>query len=114
MSGDQPEVTPNTDKVGQTPSEVFVNLPEEELIEALVQTPSLSFEQVEGLTPEEMLEIYPEEIERAVEQLQTNDRFRDMLGGLFNSTSEKPKGLTQAQQAYFDKTGKLPASAQTK
>jgi hypothetical protein len=114
VSEDQPEVTSNTDKVGQTPSEVFVNLPEEELIGALVQTPSLSFEQIDGLTPEEMLEIYPEEIEKAVKQLQANDRFRDMLGGLFNSTSEEPKGLTQAQQAYFDKTGKLPASAQTK
>jgi len=113
VSEDQPEVTANTNKVGQTPSEVFVNLPEEELIGALVQTPSLSFEQLDGLTPEEMLEVYSEEIEKAVEQLQANDRFRDMLGGLFSS-SEKPKGLTQAQQAYFDKTGKLPASAQTK
>lgn len=114
---DQSEVdTEVSDKEAteQTPSEMFVNLPEDSLIEALVQTPSLSFEQVEGLTPEEMLEIYPEEIERAVEQLQANKKFRNLLGNIFSSTSEEPKGLTKAQQAYFDKTGKLPASAQTK
>jgi len=106
-------ITNDNPKPEQTPSEVFVNLPEEELIEALVQTPSLSFEQLDGLTPAEMLEIYPEEIEKAVKQLQMDDGVRNWFRGLSRS-SEKPKGLTQAQQAYFDKTGKLPASAQTK
>jgi len=100
-------------KSEMSPTEQFVNLPEKDLIAALVQTPSLSFEQVEGLTPEEMLEVYPDEIEKALNQLKTNENFRDMLGNLFDK-EEKPKGLTPAQQAYFDKTGKLPKSVQTK
>ena len=110
---DKVEDQPEKSKSDRTPAEILVNLSEKDLIEALVQTPSLSFEQVDGLTPEEMLEIYPEEIDKALEQLQVNRKFRNMLGGIFGK-EDKPEGLTPAQQAYFDKTGKLPASAQTK
>lgn len=110
---DKVEVGTKKPKSDMSPAEQFVNLPEKDLIAALVQTPSLSFEQVDGLTPEEMLEAYPDEIEKALKQLKTNENFRNMLGNLFDK-EEKPKGLTQAQQAYFDKTGKLPKSAQTK
>ena len=110
----------------QTPAEVLVNLPEKKLIEALVQSPSLSFEQIDGLTPEEMLEAYPEEIEKVIKQLQANDSFRDLLGSLFspdstfltdldlNSGTSEPKGLNKAQQEYFDRTGKLPSGASVK
>jgi hypothetical protein len=110
---DKVEDQPEKPKSDMTPAEMFVNLPEKDLIEALVQTPSLSFEQVDGLTPAEMLEAYPEEIDKVLEQLQVNKKFRNMLKGVFGK-EDKPEGLTPAQQAYFDKTGKLPASAQTK
>ena len=74
---------------------------------------NFSVEMFEGLSDDEIMEAFGDDIKRAATKVQRSKALGKWWDSIQDEKAETPE-LTQAQQAYFDKTGKLPKSAQTK
>lgn len=91
----------------------MLGLSDEALDDLLNAMPTVSIEMFEGLSDDEIIEAYGDEIERGTKSLSRSATVGKWWDAIKKKKVETPD-LTPAQQAYFDKTGKLPTSAQTK
>lgn len=118
LTNDEPEATtddsadgspnPRIEQSNKTPTNSKpLGLSDDALDDLFNAMPTVSAEMFEGLTDAEIMEAYGDDIKRASKKIKRSEAIAKWLD---ENTAKPQPEMTSAQQAYFDRTGKLPAS----